>query len=68
MGQEIMMAHKNITPTSQSSSVARKICPSCKEEVMNSAYCRRYDATKGKTAWVKIGHYCPGCHHFIPEV
>jgi len=64
-GAEVIMAHKNNIPASQSSGVARKICPKCKKEVMNSAYCRRYDTTKGKTAWVKIGYYCPGCGHFV---
>ena len=48
--------------------VARKICPECKEEVMNVAYCRRYDPEKKKPVAVKIGYYCFGCGNFIAEV
>lgn len=60
-----MKSHTSIIPAPQTSGVARKICPKCKKEVMNSAYCRKYE--NGKTGWVRIGLYCPGCKHFIPE-
>jgi hypothetical protein len=61
------MANNSITLAPQTSTVARKICPECKEEVMNVAYCRRYDPEKKKPVAVKIGYYCFGCGYFIAE-